>query len=167
MSTKDNPESSRVWRFFEVSSYLMPPANVLILAGLIFVLITGDFGGRKAAMDHIEETPTIKLGDHIDAAPFSLTVHQALWISDVSPLIAGVGNKAFFAVRATVVNTASQPVPTHVFTGSLAWAAPREVPHSRMDSTDPTKYDTAVTNYRASRYPTNPARVVVPRKNKE
>lgn len=70
MSTKDNPESSRVWRFFEVSSYLMPPANVLILAGLTVTLITGDFGGRKAAMDHIEETPTIKLGDHIDTVPF-------------------------------------------------------------------------------------------------
>ena len=124
MSKSDSTREATIWRFFRLFSDLASPANLAILAGLALVLVTGVFGGWNSADAQPETTPRATSSEVVAAQPFTVSVSDAFWTTDPSPLPAGFQEATFFIVRARVVNTTDSWIQAPLLGQAITAAVP-------------------------------------------
>lgn len=93
-------------------------------AGLALVLVTGVFGAWHSADAQPETTPRVALSEVVATQPFTVSVSDAFWTTDPSPLPAGFQEATFFIVKAQVVNTTDSWVQAPLIGQAITAAIP-------------------------------------------
>ncbi len=106
-------------KFFKLFADLVTPVNLLIVAGLAVILVTGLTSGWDAVEAEDEEIPVAALGDEVNAHPFLITVHDTAWVDDPTPLFGSSETEAMFVARVTLQNATNESVPTGIVTDSV------------------------------------------------
>lgn len=114
-------------KFIKLFADLVTPVNLLILAGLAIILVTGMTSGWDAVDGEDQEIPVAELGDEVNAHPFLITVHDTAWVDDPAPLFGSGETEAMFVARVTVKNATNEPVAANLLTNAVTARIP-EIP---------------------------------------
>lgn len=112
MSHAPSTTAKNIMKFFRLFSDLLTVKNVVLLAALALVALTGFFGGWEPATT--EGTLALEEGDTAQADPLAITAGEALWTSDPGPLGFANPENVYLLLRAHVDSSHAEAIPAPI-----------------------------------------------------